>query len=264
MRADYDEATTSGVYPARQEDVEASGMSARVDEGTAALWLRENTVVRLRNANVRQAYYAWQQRNSHPVCPHAMIFLYSATEPHLDVYAGTRQTHDIATLRDPRYFVYQAVTEPARHWASTPQGLDPFTQLCDQTDDLPADAQRDRRFYGIALSTLDSISAPWAQQQAKKPSRLSGKYDLPGRRERPEEVSGTVLAYLRDGNVMVIDRRGSTEFNEIQIYTSAHLVTPHQQVNDWNGFPLPRGTGWSGVWDRMAELQTLLLEQEAR
>jgi len=223
--------------------------AARPVDDLDAATLRGRVVQRLHRMNALQAIKVWDLRHDHPVCPHAVALLFiDAADPSASllgptVVAGTRQRDDIAAVRDPNNFLW-GLEQRARAAVAAGGSFDPVGLLCNRRD--PATGEL--FFIGVAVSTLDHRLV-WEEQQVTATSA--------------DQLPGCCFVWLRDGTEMVIDRRGTPEYNELTVHANAAVrhgarVARHP---DHRSMPYP-GNWLAGVWERLRGLTDVIVAQE--
>lgn len=175
--------------------------------------IRRQATDRLIDMSGAHANAAWELRNSDPLSPNGLAFLYllppTPDKPRPVIRAATRlwlagpeaerlpmMLHELIGLT-----IGQANTAAGRG-----EAFDPRADMANRCDlgMLPA-----ARYVGIGVSTLDTYSGTWAE--------------VTRRVSTPLHVPGRCYLYLDDGSRITIDRRGYDELARVDFY-GTHAV----------------------------------------
>jgi hypothetical protein len=215
----------------------------RAEETWALEW---DLVRRIRDLNIKHTMQAWELRNSMPLAPHVVAFLYYQLNPrgtvevraawkmwHAGVPDAGRPVQLIATLigevtevldslsgdrHDPVTDGHAAGKAGGRRgrktWSAGPV-WDVRAELCDAADD---DMQPNAVYAGIAYSTLDTAAASFAQvcQRARTYLEVPGAFCFVSNPSgRPE-----------DHRVLTAERAARNEFATTTIHSYGALSSP--------------------------------------
>jgi hypothetical protein len=216
-------------------------------ERAEATWALEwDLVRRIRDLNIKHAMQAWELRNSMPLAPHVVAFLYYQLSPrgtvevraawkmwHAGVPDAGRPVQLIATLagevtevldgladdlddtvRNGRAAAKATSQRGRKTWSARPV-WDVRAELCDAADD---DMKPDAVYAGIAYSTLDTAAASFAQvcQQARTYLEVPGAFCYVSNPSgRPE-----------DHRVLTAERAPRNEFATTTIHSHGALSSP--------------------------------------
>jgi hypothetical protein len=190
------------------------GQATDMTELRRTVDLRQQALERLRLMNLKHAAHAWQRRNSDPIAPYGLAFLYAqpgpdSTKPWLTVSAATKlwlAGDDTADL--PRLLF--TLNQTLAHHLDAPQSFDVRTQLANRTDPtMTANAW----YVGLGVSSLDTSAGAWQQVVRQVDSDL----DIP---------SITRIALI-DGTIIVAERCGASDFHQLRVVSTQPLSIGH-------------------------------------
>jgi hypothetical protein len=190
------------------------GQTADVAELRRTVDLRQQALERLRLMNLKHAAHAWQRRNSDPIAPYGLAFLYAqpgpdSTKPWLTVSAATKlwlAGDDTADLPRLLFTLNQTL---AQH-LDAPQPFNVRTQLANRADPTMA---ANSWYVGLGVSSLDTSTGTWRQVVRQVDSDL--------------EIPSVIRIALIDGTIIIAERRGASDFHQLRIVTNQPLSIGH-------------------------------------
>jgi hypothetical protein len=198
-------------------EVQAGGMSLdgawNPQQQRREVDARLQAVSRLRRMNLQHAKHAWDLRHSDPIAPYALAFLFAqpGAQNFQVISAATKlwlAGPEAADLPRLLFDLNQLVISEF-HRAD----FDPRLDLADRTDPGTND---DAWYFGLAVSSLDTHTGSWQETC----QQVTGSAEIPG----------VVRIVMVDGSIIVLDRRGLKEFNELRLRATDALATSRLQA----------------------------------
>jgi hypothetical protein len=173
--------------------------------------LRQQALERLRLMNLRHAAHAWQRRNSDPIAPYGLAFLYAQhgpdpSKPWLSLSAATKLWLVGDETRDLPRLLY-GLNQTLAGNLHSPGSFDVRTQLANRMDATMAKAAW---YVGLGVSSLDTSTGRWEQVLRQVDSDL--------------DIPSTIRIILIDGTITVAERRGASEFHQMWAASSQPLT----------------------------------------
>jgi hypothetical protein len=192
----------------------SDGPAADMTELRRTVDLRQQALERLRLMSLKHAANAWQRRNSDPIAPFGLAFLYAqpgpdASKPWLTVSAATKLWLDGDDTADLPRLLFTLNQTLSQH-LDAPQPFDVRSQLANRTDPtMTANAW----YVGLGISSLDTSAGTWRQAVGK----VDSDFDIPS----------VVRIVLIDGTITIAKRLGASDFHQLRIVTTQPLSIGH-------------------------------------
>jgi hypothetical protein len=171
--------------------------------------VRQQAVGRMRYMSVMHATHAWDRRYRDPIAPYGLAILYAHNDPaanQLKLTAATKLWLDGDETEDLPRLLFNLVHIVGQDAAGKP-GYDVSRDLANRID---KDREEDSWYVGLGVSSLDTHTGTWTDAR----DRASSYTDIPA----------VIRIVLVDGTIVVCDRRGMNEFNNLVVHSSRPLA----------------------------------------